>query len=215
MASFPTPKNPLAGAERSFSVSNLPEKLLRHIERSPARSSWEKACWIWTGYTKPAKRRYKPARPSENPRSGSAGGYFETDKPTPMVRDPYGSSADKLPAHRVIYGFLTCTQVDKVRVLQRCENPRCVSPYHVREIAPARGPRIPPGFPNLELSEAQPPILSEEHWTDEKIMAKLKEIQPWPDVDMMQEECGIPKILITASILAEYSNYFNRDADDD
>jgi hypothetical protein len=130
---YPHPEKSIDPLIKSYKFNDLPERIRKKIT---VRGSKKVECWEWTGFTKQAKLRYRPYKVSDT-YSGhrNFAGCHQADRALPQVHDPkYGG---KVAAHRAIYSIITCTTINDVPALDRCVNPRCVSPYHVTVKGPS------------------------------------------------------------------------------
>ncbi|MCJ2108623.1 hypothetical protein MKK70_25270 [Methylobacterium sp. E-041] len=181
---------------------DLPGYLRKRIEIDAGRE--DATCWHWTGKFKAARQRYRPyASALKHPELRQHTGRFTTEAGMPKVRLP-GSGKEE-DAHRRIYGEATLTPICDVPTLQRCANPRCVSPWHVVPgvLTAAQRKRL--------VTKAQPaaePVA--ETLTDDEMMALLKAVDggegvaTWVSKDSAADEAGIPREQLTDEVWNRY-----------
>lgn len=207
----------LSGSESNVMSTDVPPKLpfkelpkfLRDkIKITPSRE--KTACWYWTGEIKKPEQRYKPYPATDSYRLGPSGRYG-WERATPRATHPL--TKRKTDAHRLVYSFATCIVVEDVPRLERCNDERCVSPYHVVPgvLTAAQRKRL----------EVQPAAVAiDEEWTAERCFALLRAVgggegvATWLDKDSAADDAGIPPDILTDDWWAQYVRD-NPDDDDD
>jgi len=168
------------------------DTLSRFIQRKirPFKPEEERtACWEWTGYTRPASRRYRGGGRRENADEGRSYGSISPEKATPMVH--LQEMGYPVPANRAVYALLTRTPYTRVPKLERCKNPACVSPYHATPLPGAVR------FDDPINPRVRKPI---------DVLAVLKRIRPSGSMskELAAQECGLTEERITDEVWREY-----------
>ncbi|MHB2210624.1 hypothetical protein ACYCO6_30010 [Methylobacterium sp. CM6257] len=193
----------------------LPANLQKKITIEPGGEHC--ACWLWTGYTRPERRRFRTYPvPAEYDGWRNSAGSVQGERATPEVRDPQKGKT-KVPAHRRVYALLTGVHIDDVPTLARCLNDKCVSPYHVLEtgLSPkAIRQRAVEIFESAMLQEIENASNSQaeapadaEAAAPIDVMATLKSERPagWLDAASAEIECRLPPGSITPEMWVEYA----------
>lgn len=210
----PTFSEPPAAAKTIRPFARLPANLQKKIAIEPGGE--HRACWLWTGYTRPERRRFRTFPvPAEYDGWRNNVGSVQGERATPELRDPQKGKT-KVPAHRRVYALLTGVHIDDVPTLARCLNDKCVSPYHVVETGPtpkAIRQRAAEIFESVMLQEfenaAEPTTgapADAEAGAPVGVMEMLKSKRPaaWVEREGAEIECDLPAGSITLEVWSEY-----------
>ena len=101
--------------------TELPPRIRKKIRMEPESVDERRACWVWTGsFVAPRERHFVSRTLKE--------GSVVTQKRVPNLHST--DLGYPTAAHRVIYGETFNISIRDVPKLKRCENDRCVSPWH-------------------------------------------------------------------------------------